>query len=261
MNINISLYIFLGIFLTSILIEALYGYYNNKKLYNSKDTLVNVFFGVSGILNRALTKGIWLAIWIYLYQYSFIKIPINVWSYVFLFFANEFVYYWFHRLSHENRILWAVHVNHHSSEFLNFSTAARIPFFNLILHNIFWIPLLIVGFDPIMIFEVENIGFLFAFAQHTQVVKNYSFLDYFLNSPSHHRVHHASNTEYLNKNYGNVLIIFDRIFGTFVKERQDLEIKYGLTTNVKSYNPIKLIFHEWFDILKNKKNDDDSNHN
>lgn len=250
MNLPLSFYFFIGVFLVFIIVEALYGFYNDKNLYNSKDTLVNLFFGVSGVLNRAFSKGIWLSIWIFLYQFSFIKIPQNVWTYVLLFFANEFVYYWFHRLSHEIRILWAVHVNHHSSEYLNFTTSARIPFFNLILHNIFWIPLLIIGFDPIMIFEVENIGFLFAFVQHTKMIKNYSIFDYFLNSPSHHRVHHASNEPYLNKNYGNVLIIFDRIFGTFQEERTDIEIKFGLIKNIKTYNPIKLIFHEWVAIFK-----------
>ena len=171
-----------------------------------------------------------------------------------MFFLNEFVYYWFHRLSHENRFLWAVHVNHHSSEKLNFTTAARVPFFNLILHNLFWIPLLFAGFNPMMIFAVENIGFLFSFIQHTQIIKKIPYLDFVLNTPSHHRVHHSSNIEYLNKNYGNVLIIFDRIFGTFKKEQDDIEIKYGISKNIHSYNPLKVIFHEWAGIFKQNKN-------
>lgn len=250
MNVTVSFYIFLAIFFLAMALEAGYSYYEKKNLYNVKDTLVNIFFGVSGVVTRTLTQGVWLAIWFYLYQFSFFKIPETVWTYVILFFCNEFVYYWFHRLSHEHRLLWAVHVNHHSSELLNFSTAARTPFFNLILHNVFWIPLLFVGFNPTMIFAVETIGFFFAFLQHTQVIKNYSFFDYVLNSPSHHRVHHASNAEYLDKNYGNVLIIFDRIFGTFQAEKADVKIKYGITKNVKTYNLIILIFHEWVDIFQ-----------
>jgi len=254
MSINQSLYIFAIIFVLAISLEAVYGYYSGRKLYSIKDSLVNVFLGASGVLNRALTKGLWLALWIYLYQFSILKIPENAWTWIFLFFCNEFIYYWFHRLSHENRLLWAIHVNHHSSEYLNFTTAARIPFFNLILHNLFWIPLLIVGFDPVMIFAVENIGFLFAFVQHTQVIRNIPYLDYILNTPSHHRVHHSANQEYINKNYGNVLIIFDRIFGTFKEEQEDIVIKYGISKNINSYNPVKVIFHEWIDIFREVRN-------
>jgi sterol desaturase/sphingolipid hydroxylase (fatty acid hydroxylase superfamily) len=100
-----------------------------------------------------------------------------------------------------------------------------------------------------MIFSVEIIGFLFAFVQHTQVIKNFRIFDYVLNSPSHHRVHHSSNDEYINKNYGNVLILFDRLFGTFKEERNEIKNKYGLRNNIRSYNPLVLIFHEWFDIF------------
>ncbi len=250
MTINISFYIFLSIYLTAITIEALYSYYTKKGLYNINDSLVNIFLGVSGVFTRALTKGAWLALGIYLYQFSFFKINESIWSWLLLFFLNELVYYWFHRWSHENKFLWAVHVNHHSSEKLNFTTAARVPFFNLIFHNLFWIPLLFVGFNPIMIFTVETIGFLFAFVQHTQVIKKIHYLDFVFNTPSHHRVHHSSNDEYLNKNYGNILIIFDRMFGTFIEEKDDIEIKYGITKNIQTYNPFKVIFHEWINIFK-----------
>jgi len=249
-HINKSFYIFLSIFVLAIIIEVLYDIKKKTNFYSFKDTLINIFFGFSGVTMRTLTMGIWLIFWSYLYQYAPIKLPENIYVYVLLFFMNEFVYYWFHRLSHEKRILWAIHVNHHSSEYLNFTTAARIPFFNLLLHNIFWIPLLFLGFSPIMIFSVETIGFLFAFIQHTQIIKNFGIFDYVLNSPSHHRVHHSSNNEYLNKNYGNVIIIFDRIFGTFQSEKPDIKIRYGLINNIKTFNPIKVIFHEWVSIFR-----------
>ncbi len=252
MTIALSFYIFLAVYLTAITIEALYSYYTKKKLYDVKDSLVNIFLGVSGVLMRVLTKGVWLALWIYLYQFAPFKVKESFWSWVLLFLLNEFVYYWFHRFSHENKYLWAVHVNHHSSEKLNFTTAARLPFFNLILHNFFWIPLLFLGFSPMMIFTVENINFLFAFVQHTQVIKKLPYLDFVFNTPSHHRVHHSSNEEYLNKNYGSTLIIFDRMFGTFKNEKDDIVIKYGIPKNIKTYNPLKVIFHEWLNIFKQK---------
>ena len=253
MGINISFIVFLCIYIAAIIIEALYSYRSQKKLYSFKDSFVNIFLGIVGVLNRLLTKGAWLALWIYLYQFSFFKISESIWSWLLLFCLNEFVYYWFHRFSHENKYLWAIHVNHHSSEKLNFTTAARLPFFNLILHNIFWIPLLFIGFNPMMIFTVENLGFLFTFIQHTQLIKKIPYVDYIFNTPSHHRVHHASNLEYVNKNYGNIFIIFDRIFGTFTEEDDNVMIRYGISKNIKTYNPLKVIFHEWIDIIKQKK--------
>ncbi|HTG66362.1 MAG TPA: sterol desaturase family protein [Flavobacterium sp.] len=251
-SVNFSFYIFLVIYISAVTIEIFYNLSNKLNLYNIKDCLVNVFFGFSAVISRTLTKGVWIAIWTFLYQYSAIKLPETVTTYLILFFINEFVYYWFHRLSHEKRLLWAIHVNHHSSEFFNFTTAARAPFFNLILHNVFWIPLLFLGFSPTMIFSVETIGFLFSFIQHTQIIKNFGIFDSILNSPSHHRVHHSSNPEYINKNYGNVLILFDRLFGTFQAELKEVKIKYGLPKNIKSYNPLIIVFHEWIEIFKQK---------
>jgi sterol desaturase/sphingolipid hydroxylase (fatty acid hydroxylase superfamily) len=254
MEMKRSFYVFLAIYLAAIVVEILYSYKTKKRLYDVKDSFVNIFLGVSGVLTRALTKGVWLALWMYLYQFSVIKITENVWSWIVLFLLNEFVYYWFHRFSHTNKYLWAVHVNHHSSQELNFTTAARVPFFNLILHNLFWIPLVIIGFNPIMIFTVENIGFLFSFIQHTQIIKKIPYVDYVLNTPSHHRVHHSSNEAYINKNYGNTLIIFDRLFGSFTDEREDIKIQYGVPNNINSYNPIKVIFHEWVNLFQQWRN-------
>lgn len=249
LHVTQSFYVFLVIFTLAITAEVAYDLKHQARLYHWKDTLINLFFGICGVGMRMASKGFWLLVWLYLYQYAPIKLPETWWVYVLLFFLNELVYYWFHRLSHERRWLWAIHVNHHSSQYLNFTTAARIPFFNLILHNLFWIPLLFLGFSPTMIFAVETIGFLFAFVQHTEAIKNFGILDYVLNSPAHHRIHHASNPQYLDKNYGNVLIIFDRIFGTFQPEIENEKPRYGITKNVNSYNPIRLIFHEWIDIF------------
>ena len=253
MNIAVSFYVFLGIYLTAIIIEVVYSLYAKKGLYNINDSLVNISLGIFAVINRAITLGIWIALWTYLYQFSFMKIEESLWSWLLLFFLNEFVYYWFHRLSHENKFMWAVHVNHHSSEKLNFTTAARVPFFNLILHNLFWIPLLFVGFHPLMIFTVENISFLFAFIQHTEIIKKMPYIDYIFNTPSHHRVHHSTNDEYINKNYGNTLIIFDRLFGTFKEEKDGVLNKYGILNNIKTYNLYKVIFHEWITIFSRRE--------
>ena len=253
MNLTIAAYISLGIYLGAITTEAIFSYYKDKGFYDVRDTLVNLTLGGIAILLRILTKGLWLSLWVFLYQFAPLRITESVWSWIFLFFFNEFIYYWFHRLSHENRLLWAIHVNHHSSEKMNLSNAARVPFLNIVLHNIFWIPLLFVGFSPIMIFTVETVGFLFAIIQHTQMIRRLPYFDLIFNSPSHHRVHHASNPEYINKNYGGVLIIFDRIFGTFRDEDPRIHTKFGLSKNIHTYNLVKVIFHEWLGIIKYRR--------
>lgn len=253
MDIPVFVYFFISIYPVAVIIESLYSYYHNKGYYDVKDTLINFALGGIAIIFRILTKGMWLALWMYLYQFAPFKIAQNVWSWILLFFCNEFLYYWFHRWSHENGVLWAIHVNHHSSEKMNFTNAARVPFLNFILHNTFWIPLLFIGFNPLMIFTVETAGFLFAFIQHTQVIKRIPVFELIFNSPSHHRVHHASNPEYINKNYGSVLIIFDRMFGTFKEEDDGITIKFGLSKNIYSYNLLKVIFHEWRNIFKSSE--------
>jgi len=253
MNLTFALYLFLGIYFCAITLEALFSYHQHKGLYDLRDTLVNLTLGGIAVVVRTLTKGLWLAGWVFLYQFAPFKIPDRIWSWILLFFCNELIYYWFHRLSHQNRLLWAIHVNHHSSEKMNFSNAARVPLLNIVLHNIFWIPLLFVGFSPIMIFTVETVGFLFAFVQHTQLIGRVPYFDLIFNSPSHHRVHHASNPEYVNKNYGSVLIIFDRIFGTFKEEDSRIPPKFGLAKNISSYNLVKVIFHGWRAIIDNNR--------
>jgi len=252
MSLNQTVKAFLVIYFMAMVVELIIGIWQSKKYYDTKDTLVNLSLGTMAVGLRFLTKGIWLALWLYLYQFAPYQISESLVSWVALFLVNEFVYYWFHRLSHENKYLWAVHVNHHSSEMMNFSNAARIPFLNIFLHNIFWIPLLFLGFSPGMIFTVETVSFLFAFINHTQVIGKLGFIGLVFNTPSHHRVHHASNPEYLNKNFGNVLIIFDRIFGTFIDEDTNKKTRYGLSENIDTHNLIQVIFHEWFVLLKTK---------
>ena len=240
---------FFVLYVIAISAEAWHSHRKNMKLYDIRDTAVSISLGAAGVTVRSLTKGAGLLFWYWLYGFSAYRFPDAGWVWILLFFLNEFVYYWFHRVSHENRFFWAVHVNHHSSEKFNFSTATRTPFFNAIYHNIFWAPLPLLGFDPAMIFSTELVGFLFAFFQHTQLVGKIRYIDYVFNTPSHHRVHHASNPEYLNKNYGNVLIVFDRMFGTFRDEDKDIRPVFGITRNVNSYNLLRVIFHEWMDML------------
>lgn len=250
MNLEKPFFIFLIFYFSLIFIEAYYCYKKNMPIYNLKDSLLNILLGILGISNKVIFGGIWLAIWIYIHQFSIIKIENTLSNWIILFFANEFVFYWFHRLSHEKRILWAVHVNHHSSQYFNFTTAGRLPFFNFVVQCVMWSPLIWIGFDPYMVFSIAQISFVFGVLQHSQLLGKFPALEYIFNTPNHHKIHHASNPVYINHNYGNVLILFDRLFGTFIEEDASVDVKFGITKNVNSYNPIKVIFHEWNDIFK-----------
>jgi sterol desaturase/sphingolipid hydroxylase (fatty acid hydroxylase superfamily) len=240
---------FLILISLSICAEAWYSYRSGKKLYELQDTWTSIALGLIGVATRFLLKAGNLALWFLLYELAPWKLPSNGWSIGILFLLNELVYYWFHRISHEVRFFWATHVNHHSSLKLNFAVAARTPFLNAVYHILFWLPLPFLGFHPADILVVETLSFFAAFYQHTTVIPKLGFLEYFLNTPSHHRVHHASNKAYLDKNYGNVLIIFDRLFRTFKSE--DEAPVYGITHNVEDRSFLNIIFHEWKDIVRN----------
>ncbi len=233
-----------------IISEAIYSKVFNKKLYEKKDTLISIGFGIMGAATRIALKGGILILWIFLYKLSPFKIETTVLSMLILYLLNELIYYWFHRLSHENPFLWATHINHHSSLKMNFAVATRTPFLNSIYHGILWIPLPLIGFNPVDIFALEIISFFFAFIPHTETIPKVGVLEYVLNTPSHHRVHHACNQIYLNKNYGNTLIIFDRIFGTFAEETE--KPIYGLTKNPVDRGFLNMIFHGWKDYFKDR---------
>lgn len=242
---------FIGFIILSIFIEAIYSTRKKLKLYESRDTWTSITFGVIGVLTRLALKGVNLAFWFLLAAYAPYHIETSVLSLFVLFLLNEFIYYWFHRWSHELPLLWATHVNHHSSMKMNLAVAARTPFLNAVYHILFWAPLPLLGFSPVDILFVETLCFFFAFIQHTTVIPKLGPLEWVMNTPSHHRVHHATNPEYLDKNYGNVLIIFDRMFGTFVAE--DAEPVYGITKNPENRSLVNMIFHGWKDLFRRKK--------
>lgn len=246
---NIAPY-FIAFILFCIIVEIIISVRRDKNLYEFKDTWTSLGFGIIGVVSRLLLKGTNLAIWYFLYNLTPFKVESTPLSFFILFILNEFIYYWFHRLSHEIPILWATHVNHHSSLKMNFSVATRTPFLNVIYHILFWLPLPLIGFNPIDILFIETLSFFTAFIQHTTLIPKLGLLEYVFNTPSHHRVHHASNPQYLNKNFGNTLIIFDRLFGTFEEEIE--EPVYGLIENPKNRSFLNMVFHEWKKILKIK---------
>jgi sterol desaturase/sphingolipid hydroxylase (fatty acid hydroxylase superfamily) len=163
-----------------------------------------------------------------------------------LFIGQEFCYYWFHRCSHHVRLLWANHAVHHSTNALNLSAAFRFGWTGrLIGASIFFVPLMWLGFAPRAVFIALDLDLLYQFCLHAAWIPRLGPLEWVLNTPSHHRVHHAANPEYRDRNFGGVLIIFDRLFGTFAAEHKDVPCRYGLVVPLRSYNPVWIAFHEF----------------
>ncbi|MFV0461952.1 MAG: sterol desaturase family protein [Nostocoides sp.] len=158
------------------------------------------------------------------------------------------IYYWNHRLSHESRWLWAVHVVHHSSERYNLSTALRQPVFEGVTLTVPYGLLALLGIRPAVIESARALNLIYQFWIHTEVIRSIGWLEKIFNTPSHHRVHHGSNRRYLDRNHGSILIVWDRLFGTF--EPEDEPVVYGLTTNIDTFNPARIATHEWRDIAR-----------
>ena len=168
-----------------------------------------------------------------------------------LFLLDDLTYYGFHRANHEIRVLWAGHVSHHNSEFYNYGTALRQGVGERVVKYLFWCPLALLGFDPVMIITMMSISLIYQFWLHTETIRTLpEWFEWLFNTPSHHRVHHASNIRYLDRNHAGVLIIWDRLFGTFSAEIEAEPVRYGLTRNIKTRHPLTVAFGEYVDIWR-----------
>ena len=236
------------LYLAAILAEALYSRRHHLNRYRLTDTLASLSMLVASGIVELLPRLLALLIFFQLHELSPLKDVIGRqwWAWLLLFLLDDFTYYWFHRANHEVRLLWAGHVNHHSSQYLNFGTALRQGVGERVHKFLFWLWLPLLGFDPAMIITVIGINLFYQFWIHTQAVgKLHPWIEAVFNTPSHHRVHHGSNVRYLDRNHGGVLIIWDRLFGTFSEERDDEPVVYGLTTNIDSDNPWTVLSHEY----------------
>ena len=241
----------LPIILAMILIEALISGFNRKSLYKNKDTLCTSGLLLGNILMGFAIKGATLGLHIFLYQFRIFDLVnlIPLWAmWLMTFILIDFVFYIYHRFSHRVRFLWAIHMSHHSSEEMNFAVSMRQAWLGPVSKIPFFIVLPILGLDPTIIAVAGVISTLWGVVGHTQIVGKLGPLEWILNTPSHHRVHHGANAEYIDKNYGNLLIIWDRMFGTFEPEKA--KVKYGLVNNVNTFNPIKITFMGWQSMMQ-----------
>lgn len=242
-------------FVLLLLAEAVFDTLNKRELYEVRDTFSSLAMGIGNVLTGLFTKGLIFAVYLWIYQFRVFTLePHHWWVWVAVLFADDFSYYWFHRVSHSCRYFWASHVVHHSSRKYNLSTALRQTWTgNLSGSFLFWAWMPLLGFHPIMILTMQAISLIYQFWIHTEAVNKLPyFLELVLNTPSHHRVHHSSEIKYLDRNHAGILIIWDRLFGTFQPEEE--RPVYGLTKNIQSYNPLRIAFHEWKDIFRDLKN-------
>ncbi len=254
-DINTIYLIAIPLVLGLICLEVIISSYQNLSVYKTGDTLGTVGLLSGNILVSLLVKGSTLAFHFFLYQFKLLDLisTIPIWMHwVLAFIFIDFIYYFYHRISHRSRFLWAVHMSHHSSEEMNFAVAFRQAWLGPVSKIPFFMFLPLIGFDPIIVAVAGVLATLWGIFGHTQIVKKLGPIEWIFVTPSHHRVHHGSNELYIDKNYGNFLIIWDKFFGTFEAETE--KVKYGLVKNVNTYNPIKITFIVWQDIFKDIKN-------
>ena len=253
-DINSIYLIALPIVFALIGLEAFISSYFNMNVYKTGDTLGTIGLLSGNILVSLLIKGSTLAFHFFLYQFKLIDLVsvIPIWlHWVLAFIFIDFIYYFYHRISHRSRFLWAVHMSHHSSEEMNFAVAFRQAWLGPISKIPFFMVLPLIGFDPVIVAVAGVLSTLWGIFGHTQIIRNLGPLEWVFVTPSHHRVHHGANEVYIDKNYGNFLIIWDRFFGTFEAEKE--KVKFGLVNNVNTFNPIKSTFMGWQDIYRDRK--------
>jgi sterol desaturase/sphingolipid hydroxylase (fatty acid hydroxylase superfamily) len=238
-------------------LEILLSNFHNWKFYSWKETIVNIYLNLLNAGIDLLLRGVALVALVFFFSHHMHLQWNAILYWVALFFAEDMMFWLEHYVDHNVRFFWAVHVTHHSSEEFNLSTGFRSSVFMPFYRYLYFIPLALLGFQPIDILFMYAITQTYGIIVHTQAIQKLPrWVEYFFVTPSHHRVHHASNIPYLDKNMGMVLIIWDRIFGTFAPELPNEVPRYGLLTPIeKPQTPLRIIFHEWYAIAKdlNKK--------
>lgn len=238
-------------FILAMGLEYLYGLVRGRQTYRLNDTVNSLSLGVLSRLVDVLKLSFSAAVFgaivnvIGIQQWSMD----STWQWIVAFVAYDACYYWKHRFGHESRLFWASHVAHHQSEEFNLSTALRQTGTDYI-GFIFYIPLFLIGVPPLVVVTVGSLNLIYQFWVHTEHVRRLGPLEWIFVTPSNHRVHHARNPRYLDKNYGGVFILWDRIFGTYQDELADEPCVYGTVKPLSSWNPLWANVHVWFEMLR-----------
>lgn len=238
------------VFLLSIAFEHWLARDRLPGLYEKRDTWTSLQMGIGSVVVGLPFRFFFLWVLAQLYELRLFTVEPTFWGYLALLFAEDLCYYWSHRMNHEVRLFWAGHVNHHSSERYHLATALRQSWTQPFMMWIFWLPLPLLGFSPQMVLTQMAVSLIYQFFIHTQLVGKLGPLEWIFNTPSHHRVHHAVNVRYLDKNHAGIFILWDRLFGTFQEERHDDAPIYGITKNLNSFELLHVAFHEWAAIAR-----------
>jgi len=226
--------------------------WRQKRAYGLADTAASLSGGVGSLVVRFFWNVLFIFLLDLCYKNGLHLVGHGWYAWVILLFLDDFAFYWMHRLSHEIRFLWGSHVVHHSSQRYHLATALRQSWTAPLIETPFWLPIAFLGFPAHMILIQMSVSLLYQYWIHTETIRTLGPLEYVMNTPSHHRVHHGSNPEYIDTNYGGIFIIWDRLFGTFTPEVAP--VRYGLTKNLTTHNWVAIQFHEFIDMFRDAWN-------
>ncbi len=252
----------LPFFLTLIAFEIVLSVKHDRHLYYWNDFFASASMGAGATILASATKLISIGAFFFLFEvfkpvrmalFGYETLGWAWYTWIICQFLDDHNYYWYHRLSHTVRVLWAAHIVHHSSENFNLGSGIRNGWFTLFYKPIFWLWMPIVGFEPIMIATCLGIQAIYQFHLHTKSVPHMGFLEKFMNTPRQHQVHHSCNFEYLDKNHGGFLNIFDRFYGSFLHLDDKIKPKFGVIHPPNSFNPLVIATHEYKNIWKDVK--------
>lgn len=240
------------IFILLILVELAYGVYKGRNTYRLNDSVSSLFMGVLSQARRFITLGVGGYIYYLVTEYFSLSLmdTSHWWTWVLAFVLYDFCYYWVHRLGHERTILWAAHVAHHQSEEYNLTTALRQTSTGFLFSWVFYIPMFMLGIPAEVVVTVGSLNLIYQFWVHTEHIPKLGRYEWFFITPSNHRVHHAQNDIYMDRNYGGVFILWDRLFGTFQEEREEEPVIFGIRGPLRSFNPLHAITHVYVDMVK-----------
>ncbi len=240
-------------FIAAILIELLWMHIRKRGgRYETRDAVTSLIMGAGNVASGILLGFIAWGFFMFLWEITPLDLGTSLWVVALCFVLDDLRYYWVHRFGHRIRWVWASHVNHHSSQHYNLTTALRQTWtgtftFMMIVRA----PLILLGFHPAMVLFCGGLNLIYQFWIHTEAIgKMPRWFEAVMNTPSHHRVHHARNPRYLDANYAGVFILWDRLFGTFVPESAEEKPDYGLVRNIGTFNPLRVAFHEWVAVFR-----------
>lgn len=222
--------------------------------FEARDTATSLIMGVGSLFAGAFLSGLVVLLWSWAWQHRFFELPVGIATGFACFVLDDLRYYWVHRFDHRIRWCWASHVVHHSSREYNLGTALRQTWTGPLTGTaVLGVPMILLGFHPALIAFVHGLNLVYQFWIHTEAVRRMpGWFEAVFNTPSHHRVHHGTNPRYLDANYAGVLILWDKGFGTFVPERDDEPVRYGILHDIGTYNPLRVAFQEYIDIARDQ---------